>query len=700
LFLTAMSDPSGKNLIYTVGDEEEENTIYSYSFRSGASEEILNGKQIVFSILDSPEKVVIFDVDNEDEAVLVYTCDVEGGNLVEVLDEELIDFEGVFHASGQKSIFFLFETEDGMALYATSTDSDMEGYYLAEDWFDIRLLTQSTNDETLIFEGMEDDGDDFSLYSVEIAENGRIVELDDSGDRFVNAVFTPNNKSVLYTVVTGTNPDDVVINQVNAFGEGRSEELFDEAVLVDVAWGDMQLFGFETWFVVQQGTSYCPGATLLVDATEVDSELVDEEGTCFRMTAAEGDVVTFAAYTDQPSTSFDLMMSLYDRDGFLLDENDDGTWSLDPRLTYTFEDSGIFFLKVTERNDEVGEFRIGMDIREDALKDARRIEIDDQARGTITTDAGVYLPSLEEEFYGDVYYFEAEEEDLVAIDVVASSLRSDLDPAVLLLDADGELLGMDDNGGEGNDARLFYSVATSGRYYFVIADADGGQPPSAGDDFSYEVSISYREGVNVAILNQGPSSSITYFNGTNENSYELVVNLLQEDDSGYFINVDVITDLSPSTLSQYDRLVLPDNAVPDDDLDVVDSWFTSGKTILAMDSAVCYMAYMGYMWSDVAGSDGRDYWDYRSIDGLEIVESSGTTSGFSVGQSFSTVSSDAWLLRDQLPSDANVLAVYSKDSNITGIAERNVSGKGKIVFFGPYVEDFSVYAELVANALR
>jgi Tol biopolymer transport system component len=697
LYLTAMSGPSGKNLIYTVGDEEEENTIYSYNFRNGTSEEILNGKMIVFSILDLPEKVVIFDVDNEDEAVLVYTSDMDGGNLVEVLDEELIDFEGVFHASGQKSIFFLFETEDGMALFATSTDSDTEGYYLVEDWFDIRPLTQSTNDKTLVFAGMEDDGDDFSLYSVEISESGRIIELDDTGDRFVNAVFTPNNKSVLYTVVTGSNPDDVIVNQVSALGEGRSEELFDEAVLVDVAWGDMQAFGFTTWYVVQQGTSYCPGATLLVDGTEVDSELVDEEGTCFRMTAAEGDIVTLAAYTDQPSASFDLIMSLYDRDGVLLAENDDSEWSLDPRLTYTFEDSGIFFVKINERNDGLGEFSIEMDMREDALDDARRIEIDEAESGTITQDSGLYFASEDVELYGDIYYFEGEVDDRVAIDVKAGS-RSDLDPFVFLLDADGEQIGWDDNGGDGDDARIFHLFTTAGRVYFIVADANEGQPPASGDDFSYEVSISYREGVSVAILDYGSKSS--YFNGDNSNFYQRVVDLLEADTTGFFVVVDVVTDLSPTTLSQYDRLVLPDNGVPDDYLEAVDNWFTSGKTILAIDSAVCYGAYAGYLWSDTAGTYGSGKWGYRSIDGLEIVESSGTTSSFSVGRTFSTSGSDAWLNVSKLPADADLLAVHTNDSDLAGIVERDVSGKGKIVFFGANITDFDDYATLVANALR
>lgn len=700
LYLTAMSGPSGKHLIYTVGDEEEENTIYSYSFSRGASEEILNGKAIIFSILDSPEKVIIFDIDTDDEAVLAYTCDMDGGNLVEMLDEELIEFEGVFHALGQKSIFLLFETEDGMALYATSTDSDTEGYYLIEEWFDIELLTQSTDDKTLVFAGMEDDGDDFTLYSVEIAENGRIIELDDTGDRFRNAVFTPNNKSVIYTVVTGSNPDDVVVNQVSAFGEGRPEELFDEAILVDVAWGDLRPFGFLDWYVVQQGTSYCPGATLLVDAVEVESELVDEEGACFRMTASEGDIVTFATYTDQPSANFDLFMSLYDRDGILLGENDDSEWNLDPRLTYTFEDAGIYFLKVNERNDALGEFRIEMGLREDALEDARQIEVDDTARGTITGDSGLYFPSEDAELYGDIYYFEADEDSHVVIEVTTAT-RSDLDPFVILLNADGEQIGWDDNSGGGSDARIFHSIGTPERFYFVVTDANEGGPPATGDDFSYEVSISYREGVSVAVLDYSSRGGMTYYSGTPENYYQKIVDMLAADTTGIFINVDVVTDLSASTLSQYDRLVLPDNGVPDDDLEAVERWFTAGKTILVTDSAASYIAYTGFMWADAAGDHGeKDYWEYRTISPLEIVASSGTTAGFSVGQTLSTKETDAWLYVDKLPADATLLAVYANDSNLAGIVERVVPGHGKIVFFGPMVRDVDDWGTLIANALR
>jgi hypothetical protein len=439
---------------------------------------------------------------------------------------------------------------------------------------------------------------------------------------------------------------------------------------------------------------------LLVDGVEVASELVEEEDTCFRMTASEGDIVTFATYSAQQSSDFDMTLSLYDRNGVLLTEVDNSLWGFDPRLTYTFEEAGIYFVKIKEKSEALGEFTIETTLREDAFANARSIEIEDATRGTITPESGIYLADFGLEFYGEMYYFEAEEGDRLAIDVVAEALNSDLDPAVTLFNTDREEIREDDNSGEGNDARVLLHVPSSGGYYFVVHDSEG-RPPSSGEEFDYEVSISYREGVSVAILDHSTKSDLPYFGGgNNENSYELIWELLLEDDSGDFLDIDVVSDLSAATLSQYDRLVLPDNAVPEKYLDDVEDWFTSGKTILGMDSAISYFAYAGYIWSDAAGGSGSDYYKYRTINGLEIVESSGTTSSYSVGTVFSTQQSDAWLYVDKLPTDVTLLAVYFNDSNYAGIVEMEVPGHGKIVFFGPYVSDFEDYATLVADALR
>jgi len=53
--------------------------------------------------------------------------------------------------------------------------------------------------------------------------------------------------------------------------------------------------------------------------------------------------------------------------------------------------------------------------------------------------------------------------------------------------------------------------------------------------------------------------------------------------------------------------------VPDEYLDDVDRWFTKGNKIIALDSAVCYLAYSGYLWPDIEGDIGKvEYWDYVS----------------------------------------------------------------------------------------
>jgi len=206
----------------------------------------------------------------------------------------------------------------------------------------------------------------------------------------------------------------------------------------------------------------------------------------------------------------------------------------------------------------------------------------------------------------------------------------------------------------------------------------------------------------VGLYDHAAFADISYFFGGNMNtfaSYQLVVD---NDPAHRFASV-VITDLLPTTLAGIDALVLPDNAVPDVDLANVSAWFTPRHGIIAIDSAVCYAAYSGYMWPAAAGTNGNPaYWDYGSMGGLdqEIITAHKITEDYLLGNVYDCRGGDAFYHLPMLPADAIPLTMsQAVPPNLYSIA-RDVPSAGRIVGLGPYDMPPLFCDELIRDAIE
>ena len=205
----------------------------------------------------------------------------------------------------------------------------------------------------------------------------------------------------------------------------------------------------------------------------------------------------------------------------------------------------------------------------------------------------------------------------------------------------------------------------------------------------------------VAIYSHSITSDISYWTGGNTNAGSLYHNILTSDVESRFV-VTVVTDLSPATLTGFDRLILPDNAVPDVYTNSVSSWFTPGKRIIAVDSATTYAAYSGFMWPASAGSNGYGvYWDYGSgSNDQEVLRFDRITRDYGVGQVLSAYSGDSEMFASGLPGQTVQLTAKHWDHSKVYVASRDVPGKGTIVVLGPYspLVESNLYM-LVRNAV-
>lgn len=221
-------------------------------------------------------------------------------------------------------------------------------------------------------------------------------------------------------------------------------------------------------------------------------------------------------------------------------------------------------------------------------------------------------------------------------------------------------------------------------YYIIAVDTSLSKNTSRSPNTAGYYSFAISSKKNVAVLDCATAPS--YFYGSNNNAYTSLVSILNTDASQRF-QVTVVTSLTAADLAGQDTLVLPDNGPLAADMASVSNWFTTGKTIVLMDTSVCYGAYTGLLWPDCAGSNGYGtYWDYNAgVDDQLISLADPITSGYTVGEVIQSRGYHVQLIAGKLPSDAKVLSVRQANSVYAYAVYRDVPGHGRIVALGPFI---------------
>lgn len=485
--LRADFGPEGRYLVYTVGDEDNEYTLYVYDMRRNVSLEVLQGGILEFAILPNPANILIREVQSDE--VIVYSLKIDGSGLTELYNEDDVTLTRVYYLPDDPTLYMVVREEDNTNSLFIVPINRAEGFYLLQEWDKFDLLNISPNGRQLVFVGIEDRGDDPILYLIELEKGADPIELDDDNEGFPNAVFTSDGKSILYTAVTGNTPDDVDVNLVPTNGEERYQTLYRDAFLADIRWDDMEPFYIAFWQNGFRGTSYCPGAIGLQVGTIIEDDLANGEQVCFRFRASEGDVVTFVV-TSPLAQRYDFGLTLYDRDGRKIDTNMDGPAGDDPRLTVVIPKTGLYFLKLTgfgseDRPTYTLAMRAGLG--DPALDNAQLIQPGERKRGALTNNSDVYLETYDSVVFSDIYYFEGQAGDVVTVNVFADSLGSSLDPRVVLFDQLLNELISDDDSGAGLDSQFTFTLPESGRYYLFVFGNTG----NAATNF-YEIQLDIR----------------------------------------------------------------------------------------------------------------------------------------------------------------------------------------------------------------
>jgi hypothetical protein len=237
--MSVQAGPEGDFLIIISGDDEDDLAVYAYSVRSEEAEEIMDGEYLEVAISEEPALVFISEFVDGD--LTLYVSDLDGSDLVEIYDESDVYYFDIVGVTGQDFFLITISGEDGDTLFGYRAGGD-EAFALLEEWYSIDPLNVSSNGRYLVVAAAEDSGDDEILLSIEVNEDADMVELDDDIELAFNAVFTTNDRDVIYTATTGDDPDDVSIYQVPVSGDDKPEELHEEAFLLDAQWANINPF--------------------------------------------------------------------------------------------------------------------------------------------------------------------------------------------------------------------------------------------------------------------------------------------------------------------------------------------------------------------------------------------------------------------------------------------------------------------------
>lgn len=234
----------------------------------------------------------------------------------------------------------------------------------------------------------------------------------------------------------------------------------------------------------------------LIRVNQSRSSTIDFSGDrdFFEITLTPGSYVfDLQGATSGQGTLTDPLISLYTATGTFITSDDDSGIGLESQLEYVISDGGTYYLSASAFGSATGTYTLTVTGGDDLGGD-----IPDNASTSAAIAIGT-SQSSEIDFGADADWFRV---DLVGgstyvFDLVGNTLS---DPYLTLYDEDGQLVTVDDDGGEGLNSSLQFVSAESGSYFLeasAFSSSDTGSytltaslESSSNDDFAGDLSTS------------------------------------------------------------------------------------------------------------------------------------------------------------------------------------------------------------------
>ena len=442
--IAAGMDLNGAHLVYMAGEYDGERALFVRDVSRATDTEVIRGEALHFELAVPLNR--IFITATQQNVTTLYSANMDGSGLVSLYSCEDCQLGKISYAPGQPYTFFELHSETGISLLAAQIDQAVQ-YLVVENWANIALLDTSADGLQLLFAGADSANADSSLYLARLDAQENLT-LDDDVDGIANGLFNEKNDAVLYTAITGAGPDDVAIRLIQTDLSEPAEVLYSHAFLAAAQWDTLQSLLTTSSPLLVQGTSYCPNAPLLGRDTPVEGSIDTDTGVCYGYRGTAGEKVTFWATTDGDN---DLALSLYDRRGNLLDSNDTGFNGTDPRLIAELPSDNYYFLVVTSgftpgpytlSSTAGSSYCPGVPVLETGIEQSG--ELDDTGQQFFSLSGGSNQTLT--------FWVES----------------TNLDPTITLYDAEGYILGNDDDSRDGVDPLLTTTLPEDGAYCLEV----------------------------------------------------------------------------------------------------------------------------------------------------------------------------------------------------------------------------------------
>jgi len=526
--LQAGASSSGRYLIYQLVDEDGESEIYSYDFSRGESTLLYDGEQIEFTLLNDSDRIIILEQD--DEEYTLFSVLPGGGDAVELHNADDVYNLDVATFPGLDLLFITVYGEDGASLTVVPIDSG-EGFTLLDEWYSFSLARVTSNGRTLAFVGREDDGDDLTLFSIDITDDAKPVELDDDMEDIFSEMilFSRNDRELVYTVSTGDRTDDIEVRTARVDGEGSPDVIYDEAVLIAAVWDNH--FNFETlsFSRVMSGTGRLPtpvdptppeptdpstptisGRIQLGDT--IMDEITGESGDYWSFDGQAGDeVMIMLNGVGGLDTVVELMNSSYE----LIDSNDDGGEGRNSLLIVTLPTTGRYIIRARGFSGATGSYELtvlpatAMQPTGTPVAQATPAPVDSPDSVILSIGSTVHGRTTSSE--GDAWTLTIDSGSVIGI---AMDAVRDMDTYLELYDSQDNLINSDDDGGDGFNSYLLAILPEAGTYTVVARGygGDTGEYYLSVEDMSVAVqgSISLGETVSGTLVEGMPFHMWTF----------------------------------------------------------------------------------------------------------------------------------------------------------------------------------------------
>ena len=238
--LAVLLAPDGETIAVITADEDGAGEVSVVNLDDGAVTEVISGDFLQMSRTSDPERLLIKE---EIDGDLVLTAaEPSGANPVTLFDDNDYTLVDIIPVPGDNRLYLTLLSVDGWSLYVAPLDGS-PGFFALEEWSAITLLNGT--DDTLVFIGQEDSGDDNVLFALPLEADADPIELDDSADSYYFSFITPDDRSIIYTAIE-ENEEDFFIRQVRLDGEEPPEDLYDDALLIDARWAESVMI--DLWF--------------------------------------------------------------------------------------------------------------------------------------------------------------------------------------------------------------------------------------------------------------------------------------------------------------------------------------------------------------------------------------------------------------------------------------------------------------------